>query len=463
MFRHGPDKWARRGGVLVALVALIALAAPLGGARAAEASQSADTVQEWNLHASNALMNPLPSTLPPPPIPGAGQPPHVAQPHLAMVQGAVYDAVNSIDGGHQPYLAGLPPVSDPASKKAAVATAAHDVLVGLQREDLGVPVLPQVVIDRLDGLYADELDRHSRRCGQDRQRDRRPGPPPRPQCSTRERMTAATVISGSRPGRRPASGVRGIRSHLASVNDPNAWVAEVDPFLIESPSQFRTKGPHALKTDAYTREYNEVKELGERRCRSAGPRTAEQEAVARFYNVNLVELFNRTFREISEDRGLTLADEARLFAMLNLATADAVINCWNDKAHWSNWRPITAIREGDNDGNPSTVGDPEWTPLITTPPYPDHTSGYNCGTSAFMHTAEVFFGRGKTEFSVVRTPERGDAQLRAVHGRDRRHDRCTRVPGHPLPCGGCSGCRDRQGRRPLAREALLPAGELTLK
>jgi len=90
--------------------------------------------------------------------------------------------------------------------------------------------------------------------------------------------------------------------------------------------------------------------------------------------------------------------------MLNLATADAVINCWNDKAHWSNWRPITAIREGDNDGNPSTVGDPGWTPLIVTPPYPDHTSGYNCATSSFMHTAEAFFGRGKTEFSVVRLP-----------------------------------------------------------
>ena len=179
-------------------------------------------------------------------------------------------------------------------------------------------------------------------------------------------------------------------------------MAEVDPFLIESQSQFRTKGPHALTTDAYTREYNEVKELGGPTVGS--PRTAEQEAVAQFYNVNLVELFNRTFRQISEDRGLTLVDQARLFAMLNTATADAVINCWNDKAHWSNWRPITAIREGNNDGNPSTVGDPGWTPLIPTPPYPDHTSGYNCGTSAFMHTAEVFFGRGKTEFSVVRTP-----------------------------------------------------------
>src|SRR4029453_17963121 len=75
-----------------------------------------------------------------------------------------------------------------------------------------------------------------------------------------------------------------------SVNDPNAWVAEVDPFLIESQSQFRSKGPHALKTDAYTREYNEVKELGGPTLGSS--RTPEQEAVAQFYTVNLVELFN---------------------------------------------------------------------------------------------------------------------------------------------------------------------------
>ena len=141
---------------LLIVLAVGALAIP--ATASAQSATSADTVQEWNLHASNALMNATPNTVPTPPIPGAGQPPHVAQPHLAMVQGAVYDAVNSIDGGHQPYLAGLPPALDPASKKAAVATAAHDVLVGLQREDLGVPVLPQVVIDRLDGIYADELE-----------------------------------------------------------------------------------------------------------------------------------------------------------------------------------------------------------------------------------------------------------------------------------------------------------------
>ena len=126
--------------------------------------------------------------------------------------------------------------------------------------------------------------------------------------------------------------------------------------------------------------------------------------MAQFYTVNVIELLNRTFRTISETEGLTLAEEARLFGMLNLAGADSVIHCWDEKAFWSNWRPITAIQQGDNDTNPDTVGDPDWTPLIATPPYPDHTSGYNCASGAFMHTAKAFFGKNRMEFSVVKFP-----------------------------------------------------------
>jgi hypothetical protein len=397
---HTITKTTRRGRnarcrAFLIVLAVSALAIP--ATASAQSTTSADTVREWNLHASNALMNATPNTVPTPPIPGAGQPPHVAQPHLAMVQGAVYDAVNSIDGGHQPYLANLPPVSGPASKKAAVATAAHDVLVGLRREDLGALALPQVVRDRLDDLYADELAGI-------------PGGAAKTDngiaagAAAADKMLEVRADDGRYGDFRFTPGtLAGQWRPTTSGTDQFAWVAKVDPFLIESQSQFRTQGPHALTSEAYTREYNEVKELGVVASPyPAGPRTAEQDAVARFYNVNLVELFNRAFREIAEDRGLTLADEARLFAMLNLATADAVINCWDEKKHWSNWRPITAIREGDNDGNPSTVGDPGWTPLIPTPPYPEHTSGYNCGTSAYMHTAKAFFGGDEMEFSVVR-------------------------------------------------------------
>ena len=87
--------------------------------------------------------------------------------------------------------------------------------------------------------------------------------------------------------------------------------------------------------------------------------------------------------------------------MVNMAGADSVINCWDDKAFWNFWRPITAIREGDADGNDKTAGDPAWTSLVPAPPYADHPSGYNCVTGGFMHAAEAFFGKGKQPFAVT--------------------------------------------------------------
>jgi hypothetical protein len=174
-------------------------------------------------------------------------------------------------------------------------------------------------------------------------------------------------------------------------------VANVQPFVLESPSQYQSKGPLDVRSRAYAKEYNEVKVLGE----PDGPRSDKQNAIARFYTVHPVELFNRTFRVIAEQRGLSVADEARLFAMINMAGADGLINCWSDKAFFNFWRPITAIHEGDNDGNRRTDGDPGWTSFVPTPPYPEHPSGYNCVTGAMMHTAEDFFGK-KMTFSVVR-------------------------------------------------------------
>jgi hypothetical protein len=100
------------------------------------------------------------------------------------------------------------------------------------------------------------------------------------------------------------------------------------------------------------------------------------------------------------NEGLSLVENARLFAMLNMAGADSLIAVWDDKAFWSFWRPITAIREADTDPNPGTVADPGWLPLIDTPPYPDHSSGFNGIASGFMHTAQDFFGTDKVEFVV---------------------------------------------------------------
>jgi hypothetical protein len=153
-----------------------------------------------------------------------------------------------------------------------------------------------------------------------------------------------------------------------------------------------------LDSADYTTEYNEVQELGS----IDAERSPEQQAVADFYNTHAAELFNRTLRTVAGTEGLSVADEARLLAMVNLVAADSIITCWSEKAYWHFWRPETAIHEGDNDNNDETVGDPAWEPMLPTPPYPDHTSGFNCVSSAFMYGADAFFGGEPIAFSVVR-------------------------------------------------------------
>lgn len=349
-------------------------------------------VAEWNRHAANALFNP-----PTAPIPGAGQGPTVAVLHMAMVQGAVYDAVNAIAGGHAPYLAGLDAAPSSASQDAAVATAAHDVLVNL------VPSLPAATDAWLEVEYAAAMA----------------------EISAVEQ--AADVAAGVAAGADAAATMLAVRADdgrfvpysftqgfgpgewratatAPPFSDPFAWVANVDPFLIRSTDQFRSDGPLDMASAAYAAEYDEVKRLG---SQSGSERTPEQTALALFYTGNPVELFNRTLRDVARAEGLTTADEARLFARINLAGADGLISCWDDKDFWSFWRPVTAIRLGDTDGNDATVADPSWTSLVPNPPYPDHPSGYNCLTSSVMHAAADFFGTKKVTFTVAQSTAAG--------------------------------------------------------
>jgi len=358
--------------------AVAGVIAPVTEDASAQTSGNAGTVRAWNANALAALG-------------AAGQPPNVAVLHMAMVQGAVYDAVNSIDGGHEPYLAGLPAASPTASMDAAAATAAYRVLDGLGRGP--VPALSDAIRNNLRVQYDQTLasipDGSAKTLGVEAgaaaataMLEQRDGD---------GRYVPFPLTVGTEPGEwRPIPPL--------NVIDPNSWVSEVDPFTLLSTSQFRSPGPRNLNSAAYAHEYDEVKRLGA----ANSPRSPEQEAVARFYNVSPVELLNRTFRTISQAEGLSLVEDARLFGMLNFAGADAIINCWNDKRFHAFWRPITAIHEGDDDGNKRTVGDPAWTPLEPTPPYSDHASGYNCVAGSLMNAGKAFFGGDRMDFSVVR-------------------------------------------------------------
>jgi hypothetical protein len=336
---------------LVAVV--LALVAP-GLARA-------DTVTEWNLNASNALFV------------GAGQPPQVSVTHLAMVHGAVYDAVNAIDGGYEGYLLTSRVASPFDSKEAAAATAAYRVLRNL------VP-LQQAV---LDAQYAASLagvpDGSSKTRG----------------IAVGEAAAAAMLAARTDDGRFGAyrfpvgSGPGAWKPVLpAFVNDPFAWLKDVRPFLIESSSQFRSKGPLSLESRKYARELNEVKSLG---SSTSTTRSADQTHAARYWAENPPATWSRVFRTISAQQGLSVAENARLYAMLYMSAADSLITVWADKAHYLFWRPITAIREADTDGNPATDKDETWLPLIPTPPYTEHSSGHSALSGSIVATFQDFF------------------------------------------------------------------------
>ena len=120
-------------------------------------------------------------------------------------------------------------------------------------------------------------------------------------------------------------------------------------------------------------------------------------------------------RRISLDRGLGLSENARFFALVSIAGMDAYIAAWDAKYTFNFWRPVTAIRQADLDGNPATIGDPAWLPLGTTPPFPDYVSGHTTYTGAFVHVLESVFGKDSITFTVINLNVPADEQSRTYH------------------------------------------------
>jgi PAP2 superfamily len=346
----------------------------------------ADAVTDWNLIASNAI------------VVTAAQPPPVSVLHFAMVHGAVYDAVNAIDRGYQPYLV-QPASNQTDSKEAAAATAAFRVLVGLFPDQAGTlqPTYDAYIAALPDdppgskaaGVAIGEATASAMLTA--RMNDGRFGPTPTPY-----------------PSPAPPGIWRPTPPNF--LNDPAGWVGNVRPFIVPSAEMLRTDGPNALTSAEYAEDFNEVKELG---SLTSTRRTADQTDAAIFWQDQAMALWNRIFCTLAANQNLNIVDSARLFAMENLAAADALIGCWNDKYYYWFWRPITAIREADTDGNPDTQADPTWLPLfdpatpvcnplfpLFTPPFPDHPSGHSCATGAFVHTLEDFFGTDRIAFSA---------------------------------------------------------------
>jgi hypothetical protein len=369
-------------GRFAVLAAAVALAVPA-------VAQAGNEVTKWNEIAVTTVNGQAPIT----------SAPNAGAVFVAMVQGAVYGAVNAVDRHGKPYLINR---SFPkASVDAAAATAAFRVLDSLFSATHHTSL--QTAYDLSLGAIPD---------GKAKEQGKAVG-----------NMAAAAMLAEGHDGRTVigctfGSGAAGEWMPLAGPGglplcDPSPWVAYAKPFVLNSPSQFRTAGPYELTSDEWTADFNEVKSLG---AVDSATRTADQTHAAAFWQTNPAANYNALARRFVDQFSLGVSDSARLFAMLDLSAADTIINVWNDKYHSNFWRPITAIRQGDTDDNAETVVDASWTPLFSagfptspplpasplpiggvggplgTPPYPDHPSGATAYASASMHALASFFG-----------------------------------------------------------------------
>ena len=333
---------------------------------------NADAVTDWNAIAVSAV--------------ASGRPGPIGIVDLALVHAAVHDAVQAIEGRFQPYHVKIS--GAPGSPAAAAAAAAYGVLIGFYPGQAGVltPAYqaylsgnnlvndPGLAVGQIVAAAILPLRRLD------------PSPLPTP------------FIGGTSPGEwRPTeSFLPGPPPSFAAMAFP--WYGAFQPFTLKSPTQYRAPKPPVLNSARYAHEYDEVKALG---ARFNSARTTEQTDLAHFYSDNFVALWHRGLRAIATEYVNNIGDSARLFALACLASGDAGITAWDSKRYYNYWRPLTAIREGDNDRNHHTVGDSTWQPLINTPNYPDYTSGANNLTGSITGILELFFGTDEKTFSLT--------------------------------------------------------------
>jgi hypothetical protein len=303
---------------------------------------------------------------------------------LAVIHVAMFDAVNSIDESHEPYAVDLD-APRRASKEAAAAQAAHDTLVALYPSQRAV--FDAALAEDLAGIPADRA--------------------------------APGVAVGKEVARRilqlrANDGANDVETYTPPNNNPGQWqptppnflpagavhIPSVTPFAIKNNAQFRPGPPPALTSREYAAAYNEVKAIGSLNSRV---RTADQTQVAMLWFVPLTNTlaWNQIAQNVAEDRDTNLVENARAFALLNIALNDALITSFASKFHYTLWRPVTAIRRGAEDGNPATQGDPNWIMLHpNNPPYPAYAgNAATIGATGATVLADVF-GKDRLRFEI---------------------------------------------------------------
>jgi hypothetical protein len=346
------------GAIVVAVIVGGCLSAQ---SSAAAASLSPTAVLDWNQIAVSTVRGATPAKFQP-----------EGMIYMSYVQAAVYDAVTKIDGRYVPYhdFTLDPTIVANASLQAAVAAAAYTTLAHYfpaqaatltSTYDAYLALLPEA--GKGDGIVV------GRAAANDiidfRGDDGLNGP-----------FDPGLGLGVLEPG------VWQVVPPAMSAQTP--WVANMTPFMLGSSSQFRADPPPALSSSEYAEQLNEVKAYG---ALNSTVRSPAQTAVAYFWNANVINQFNQAFRDLVAEHGLDLMQAARAIAMGNLVGADALIGCMESKYHYLFWRPYTAIRNADIDGNAATDPYATWLPLVNTPNHPEYLAAHGCVTGA---EAEVF-------------------------------------------------------------------------
>jgi len=315
----------------------------------------------------------------------AGAQPANIQPtrNFAILHAAIYDAVNSIDRAHEPYLISIRAPRD-ASQTAAADAAAHTTLVGLYPAEQ----------TSLDADYAAELAKVA---------------------------SGPAKGKGVRLGEQVASDLLAIRANDGSSAAPPPFVAgtnpgdyrptppnfptpvftawgQVAPFVLDRGDQFRPAPPPALTSDAYAAAINEVQSLG---SVTSTTRTAEQTEIGKFWNPPIQNFWNQIAQTVALAHHSDLPTTARLFAALNLSFADSAIAFYDAKYTYRLWRPVTAIRLAGGDGNQNTVADPSWLPLAgNTAADPSYPGAHSTISAAGAEVLASFYGQDQ-HFSLT--------------------------------------------------------------
>jgi PAP2 superfamily len=370
------------------LAAVLLLALPF-------TSAAADRVAAWNVTAIDATLL-------------AGESPTVQSRALAAIQAAVHDALNAIDRRFEPYAFGGEPDPD-ASPDAAVATAAHDALVGL----IAVGTLPfagfgsadqqAAAVAFVQAAYAADLEIIPE--GEAKTRGIAVGQAAAAAILAERQDDGATTFVPYTPGTEPGAWQPTPNPFPADPPAPAdhlpallpGW-GQVTPFVLPSSRQFLPDDPPALTSARYAQDYQEVQALG---AKVSEVRTADQEEIARFWYGSSPVSWSQIARTVAAEQGLDAWEQARVLALVNLAMADGVIAGFDVKYRVNRWRPITAIRAGDTDDNEETVGDPTWESLLNTPAHTDYVSTHGVQGGAAAVVLRQVFGTDQVDFTAT--------------------------------------------------------------